>query len=95
MTKFLDMPVGNDSCPAHDEYMAQIMRGRSVAVVRVLDEKGRYSCYINSGDPVDVLTERNTMRHALGLTIRARRNAEADGAHPVPGYTRELTQQPE
>jgi hypothetical protein len=51
MPKYLDMPEGNGESGAYQEFVAQIARGRAVAVVRVLDKSGGYSCYINSGDP--------------------------------------------
>jgi hypothetical protein len=90
MPKYLDMPEGNGESGAYQEFVAQIARGRAVAVVRVLDKSGGYSCYINSGDPTTKLTEANRLQHAIALTIYTRRRAESEGNHPDTGYTTEL-----
>lgn len=90
MPKYLDMPEGNGESGAYREFAAQIARGRSVAVVRVLDASGGYSCFINSGEPLAELTEANSIMHALLLTYNTRMKAEAAGNHPVAGFTAEL-----
>jgi hypothetical protein len=91
MKKLLDMPEGNGICSAYERFAEQINRGRSVAVVRILEEGGVFSCYIKSGEPVSELNEANTFQHCLLLTHNTRKSAEAAGHHPVEGFTHELT----
>lgn len=90
MPKYLDMPEGNGISNAYRAYVGQIERGRTVSVIRVLDEQGDYSCFVSSGELLVDLTEREALRHAVDLTHHARRRAESSGAHPVEGYTHEL-----
>lgn len=88
--KYLDMPEGNGVCSIYDQFVGQIDRKRSVAIINVIDPHGDMACYIYSGDYNDELSAENTIEHCVDMVQRARARAERDGLHPLEINTLDL-----
>lgn len=74
MTKFLDMPEGNDSCVLYREMMKQVDRNRAVAVIPV-----RGGAYLWSARPENEVPEDQAMRHVVRMGVNAHHAALCEG----------------
>jgi hypothetical protein len=82
--KYLDMPPMNDHCEPYARMMREVSKGRSVALIPVVNQDESRAIFMWAAKPMGELTEENTLVHCTRMVVGARAAAETKTSSPVP-----------